>query len=69
MLAHPRNNPKDAAFVTHWTREVAGECWWIDENNSIFRDDDPVPDHFAVLRGPFTSQSAAEKALWVQVQG
>lgn len=51
------------------SKTVNTECWWIDEDNSIFRDDDPVPDHFAVLRGPFTSQSAAEKALWVQVQG
>lgn len=49
VLAHPKG--------------VTTESWWIDEDNSIFHDDQPVADHFAVLRGPFTSRAAAEHVL------
>jgi hypothetical protein len=49
VLAHPKGAPT--------------ESWWIDEDDSIFRDDDPVPEHFAILRGPFTSRVSAEQVL------
>jgi hypothetical protein len=42
---------------------IQGEMWWIDEDDTIFRDDEPVPDHFAVLRGPFGSRDEAERTL------
>lgn len=39
------------------------EMWWIDEGDNILRDDNPVFDHFAVLRGPFGSKAEAEFVL------
>jgi len=50
-------------LATNFAKSVSDEAWWIDEDDSVFHDDNPTGDHFAILRGPFTSRFEAEKAV------